>query len=323
MNKIQEMSTFVAVAEAGSFVSAAEVIGLSKAAVSRHVADLEERLGVRLMQRTTRRLSLTDEGQRFLARSKELLASIDEIESELSSHTGSPSGLIRINAPLTFGTMHLAPLWGRFMERNPKVSLDITLGDRMVDLVEEGFDLAIRITNLPSSALVSRTLASTRMVLCASPQYLTTHGVPTQPSELATHRVISYTYWATRDEWHFTGPKGEVSVRIKAGMHTNNGDTCRCAALEHQGIILQPDFLVGDDLRSGSLVELMPEYRATSIGVHVVYASRKHLPLKVRRLIDFLVEAFKTPSWAYDAGPAKPAATPTRSRRAAKPRAKT
>lgn len=305
MNKIQEMSSFVAVAEAGSFVAAAEIIGLSKAAVSRHVANLEERLGVRLMQRTTRRLSLTEDGRRFLARSKELLAAMDELESEVSSRTGSPSGLIRVNAPLTFGTMHLAPLWGRFMARNPKVTLDVTLGDRMVDLVEEGFDLAIRIANLPNSALVSRTLASTRMVLCASPQYLATHGVPTQPLELAAHRVISYSYWGTGDEWHFTGPEGEVVVRIKAGMHTNNGDTCRFAALDHQGIIFQPDFLVGNDLGSGALVELMPEYRAASIGVHAVYPSRKHLPLKVRRLIDFLVEAFQDPSWAGSARPTK------------------
>lgn len=300
MGKIQEMSSFVAVAEAGSFVAAADLTGMSKAAVSRHVAELEERLGVRLMQRTTRRLSLTDEGQRFLARCKELLASIDEAESELSSSTGTPSGLIRVNAPLTFGTMHLAPLWGRFMDRYPKVSLDVTLGDRIVDLVEEGYDLAIRISNLPNSALVSRTLASTRMVLCASPQYLRAHGKPGHPSELAAHRVISFSYWVTRDEWHFIGPEGEEMVRIKAGMHTNNGDTCRFAALDHQGVILQPDFIIGADLRSGALIELMPEYQAISLGIHAVYPSRKHLPLKVRRLIDFLVEAFLAPPWTRD-----------------------
>jgi DNA-binding transcriptional LysR family regulator len=306
MGKIQEMSSFVAVAEAGSFVAAADVTGMSKAAVSRHVAELEERLGVRLMQRTTRRLSMTDEGQRFLARCKELLASIDEAESELSSSTGTPSGLIRVNAPLTFGTMHLAPLWGRFMDRYPKVALDVTLGDRIVDLVEEGYDLAIRISNLPNSALVSRTLASTRMVLCASPEYLRAHGKPGHPSELAAHRVISFSYWVTRDEWHFTGPEGEVIVRIKPGMHTNNGDTCRFAALDHQGIILQPDFIIGSDLRSGALIELMPEYRAISLGIHAVYPSRKHLPLKVRRLIDFLVESFAAPAWtSKPSAPAK------------------
>lgn len=291
------MSTFVAVAEAGSFVAAADLIGVSKAAVSRHVAELEERLGVRLMHRTTRKLSLTDDGQRFLARCKDLLAAIDEAESELSATAGNPSGLIRVNAPVTFGTMHLAPLWGRFMDRYPRVTLDVTLGDRIVDLVEEGYDMAIRISNLPNSALVSRTLASTRMVLCASPRYLRAHGTPTDPSELTAHRTISFSYWVTRDEWHFAGPEGEVIVRIKTGMHTNNGDTCRFAALDHQGIILQPDFLIGEDLRSGALVELMPEYRAVSLGVHAVYPTRKHLSLKVRRLIDFLAEAFQNPVW--------------------------
>jgi len=307
MGKIQEMNSFVAVAEAGSFVAAADLTGISKAAVSRHVAELEERLGVRLMQRTTRRLSLTDEGQRFLARCKELLASIDEAESELSSSTGNPSGLVRVNAPLTFGTMHLAPLWGRFMNRYPKVTLDVTLGDRIVDLVEEGYDLAIRISNLPNSALVSRTLASTRMVLCASPQYLREHGTPVHPSELAAHRVISFSYWMTRDEWHFNGSEGEVIVRVRAGMHTNNGDTCRYAALDHQGIILQPDFMIGGDLRDGTLVELMSDYQAISLGIHAVYPSRKHLPLKVRRLIDFLVEAFHVPTWTHKAStPGKP-----------------
>jgi DNA-binding transcriptional LysR family regulator len=297
MGKIQEMSSFVAVADAGSFVAAAELTGMSKAAVSRHVAELEERLGVRLMQRTTRRLSLTDEGQRFHARCKELLASIDEAESELSSSSGNPSGLVRVNAPLSFGIMHLAPLWGRFMDRHPKVTLDVTLGDRIVDLVEEGYDLAIRISNLPNSVLVSRTLASTRMVLCASPQYSREHGMPVHPSELTSHRVISFSYWVTRDEWHFTGPEGEVIVRINSGMHTNNGDTCRIAALDHQGIILQPDFMIGGDLRAGTLVELMPDYRAISLGIHAVYPSRKHLPLKVRRLVDFLVEAFRSTPW--------------------------
>lgn len=297
MDKLQEMRSFVAVAEAGSFVGAADTLGLSKAALSRHVAELEERLGVRLMQRTTRRLSLTEEGQRFLVRAKELLAAIEEAEAEVSSTSAEPSGLLRVNAGLTFGTRHLASLWGPFLERYPKVALDVTLTDRIVDLVEEGYDLAVRITNLPSSGLVSRTLASTRMVLCASPRYVAEHGAPTQPSELLGHQVIAYSYFATRDEWQFTGPRGDESVRIRPRMHSNNGDTCRAVALEHQGVVLQPDFLVGDDLRRGTLVELMPEFRANSIGIHAVFPSRKHLPLKVRRLVDFLVEAFKVPEW--------------------------
>lgn len=302
MDKVQEMSSFVAVVEAGSFVAAADATGLSKAAVSRHVADLEQRLGVRLLQRTTRRLSLTDEGHTFFARAKELLAAIDEAESDIAARTGEPQGLLRVNAPLTFGVLHLAPLWGRFAAAHPKLTLDVTLGDRIVDLIEEGYDLAVRITNLPSSVLVSRKLASTRVVLCASPGYLERHGTPAHPRELAAHRVISYSYWSTRDEWNFTGPEGPVAVRTTPRLHTNNGDTCRAAALDDQGIILQPDFLVGADLQRGALVELMPAYRSITLGIYAVYPSRKHLPLKVRRMIDFLVEAFRSPPWLQSSG---------------------
>ena len=299
MDKFQEMASFVAVVEAGSFVGAADATGLSKAAVSRHVAELEQRLGARLLHRTTRRLSLTDDGQLFFARAKDMLAAVDEAESEISSRSGEPSGLLRINAPLTFGVLHLAPLWGRFAQRYPKVALDIALSDRVVDLVEEGYDLAVRITNLQSSQLVSRQLASTRMVACASPHYLARRGTPEHPADLAQHDVISYSYWAARDEWTFTAPDAsEVVVRVHARIHANNGDTCRAAALDDQGVILQPDFLIADDLRRGLLVELMPDYRAISIGIHAVYPSRKHLPIKTRRLVDFLVASFAVTPWS-------------------------
>jgi DNA-binding transcriptional LysR family regulator len=297
MSKIQEMSSFVAVVEAGSFVGAGQATGLSKAAVSRHVSELEKRLGVRLLQRTTRRLSLTDDGRLFFERAKELLEAIDDAESELAQRAGEASGVIRVNVPLTFGALHLAPLWGPFTDAHPKVSLDVTLSDRVVDVVEEGYDLAIRITRIPESTLVTRKLASTRMVLCASPQYLERHGVPARPTDLGQHAVISSSYWSTRDEWQFTGPRGAVTVHINARIHTNNGDTCRVAALAHHGIILQPDFIVGEDLRRGRLVELMPEYRSIEVGIYAVYPSRRHLPLKTRRLIDFLAEALRTPAW--------------------------
>ena len=297
MSKIQEMSSFAAVVEAGSFVAAADVTGLSKTAVSRHISNLEQRLGVRLLQRTTRRLSLTDEGRTFFTRVKEVLGAIDEAESELTARSVEPSGLLRVNAPLTFGTMHLAPLWGPFIDANPKVSLEITLSDRTVDLVEEGYDLAVRIATSPGWNIVSRKLASTRVVLCASPRYLKKHGTPKHPRDLADHALISYVYWSGGDEWTFSGPQGAVSVKVRSRIHANNGDTCRTAALAHQGIILQPDFLVGEDLRAGTLVELLPQFRSVELGVHAVYPTRKHLPLKLRRLIDFLAAAFRSPAW--------------------------
>ena len=297
MDKLRDMASFVAVVDAGSFVGAADASGLSKAAISRHVSELEHRLGVRLLHRTTRRLSLTAEGQAFHARCKELLTSVDEAESEITSQRSAPSGLLRVNAPLTFGVLHLAPMWGRFADLYPKVSLDVTLGDRIVDLIDEGYDLAVRITSMPGPMLVNRKLASTRMVLCASPEYLHKHGTPTHPQDLVKHRAVAYTYWSTRDEWQFTGPDGPVSVTVSGCIHTNNGDTCRLAALEHQGVILQPTFLVGEDLLRGTLVELMPRFRAVELGIHAVYPTRKFLPLKVRRLIDFLAAEFREPPW--------------------------
>lgn len=298
MLDLQQVTTFLAVVRAGSFVSAADATGLSKAAVSRHVADLEQQLGVRLLHRTTRRLSLSEDGQRFHDRAIELVAALAELEAETASSVGEATGLLRINAPLTFGNLHLAPLWPRFIAAHPSVSLDVTLNDRVVDLVEEGYDVAIRITNRLDPQLVSRRLASTRIVLCASPGYLATHGTPTHPSDLAGHQILAYSYWAAGDDWRFTGPDGEVSVKVAPRIHTNSGDTCRAAALEGQGIVLQPDFLVGPDLKQSELVELMPEYRSIELGVFAVYATRKHLPMKTRRLIDFLVEAFRVPIWA-------------------------
>ncbi len=297
MNPFLEMQTFCAVAEAGSFVRAAAALDFSKAAVSRYVGGLESRLGVRLLNRTTRRLSLTDEGEIFYARSKDLLAGLEEAESELHLRSGAARGVLRVNAPVTFGILHLAPLWGAFRERHPQVRIDLTLSDRVVDLVEEGYDVAIRIAALADSTLVSKRLASTRIVLCASPRYLEASGVPKHPSELATHSVIAYRYWSTGDEWQFDGPQGRVSVRTKPIMHSNSGDTCRAMALQHHGVVLQPTFLVGQDLADGRLVELMPEYHALELGIYAIYPTRKHVSPKVRALVTFLVERFAGVHW--------------------------
>jgi len=298
MDKFQEMRAFVAVVDAGSFVRAADTLALSKAAVSRFVNELEARLGVRLMHRTTRKLSLTEEGEVFHARCQALLADIAEAEAEITSRSGQATGLVKVNAPVTFGILHLAALWGQYKARHPKVTLDVTLSDRVVDLVEEGYDLAVRIARLPSSTLISRKLSSTRMVLCASPQYLQRAGTPLQPSELAGHAVLAYSYWSGRDEWQFDGPGGPVSVRTEPWIRTNSGDTCRAGALQHQGVVMQPSFLVGADLAAGTLVELMPQYRGIELGIYAVYPTRKHVSPKVRLLIDFLVESFRQPRWA-------------------------
>lgn len=298
MNLLQCMKTFTAVVEAGSFIGAMDAVELSKAGVSRQVNELEEHLGTRLLQRTTRRLSLTSDGQTYYQRCKELLLAVEEAEAEVGSSTGQAHGRMRIGAPQTFGVLHLAALWGRFAAENPRVSLDIVLSDSVLDIVEERYDLVVRIAQLPDSSLVSRSLARTRMVLCASPVYLAQRGTPSHPEDLMRHDVVSYSNWSEGDAWSFKGPKGDVTVRTISRIHANNGDTCRAAALAHQGIIMQPDFLIYEDLRRGALVEVMPEFHGIELGIFAVYPTRKQLPLKVRRLVDFLVAALKTPPWA-------------------------
>jgi len=298
MDRFQEMRALAAVVEAGSFVGGADALQLSKAAISRQVADLESRLGVRMLHRTTRRLSLTAEGEVFYARCRELLASLDEAEAEATAKRGEAVGELKVSAPVTFGLLHLAPLWGDFLAKHPAVSLELTLSDRMVDLVDEGFDLAVRIARMPSSSLVSRRLTGTRLVLCATPKYLKKHGRPAHPADLAKHEVLAYNLLATGDLWTFEGPEGAATVKVRPRMHTNSGDTCRAVALRHQGMILQPTFLICEDLRSGALVEVLPEWKSLDLGIYAVYPTRKHLLPKTRLLIDFLVAAFARNDWS-------------------------
>jgi DNA-binding transcriptional LysR family regulator len=255
------------------------------------VADLEARLGVRLLHRTTRRLSLTPEGAAFHARSKALLADLDAAEAEVTHRADRAIGVLKINAPVSYGLRTLATLWGDFMAQHPQVQLDVTLSDRFVDLVDEGFDLAVRIGRLGDSSLVSRRLGSTRLVLCASPDYLQRHSEPRHPQELAHHATIGYSLLADGDIWHFDGPQGPEAVKITPRMWSNSGDTCCAAARGGVGVILKPQFLVADDLASGALVELLPQWRAPELGIHAVYPSRRHLAPKVRLLVDFLVDA--------------------------------
>ena len=297
MDKYQEMRVFAAVVDSGSFVAAADALGMSKAAVSRYVSELEQRLDVRLMHRTTRRLSLTQEGEVFLARCREILAGIEESEAEISTRKGTASGLLKVSVPVSFGIRHLAPLWGEFLAKHPRVSLDVQLADRVVDLVEEGVDLAVRIARLPDSSLVSRRLAATRLVLCASPQYLKRRGVPRHPSDLAGHDIVGYSLLAMGDQWHFTGPEGPVQVKVRPRLWTNNGDTCVGAALHGAGIQLQPTFLVAQALASKRLVEVLPRYRSIELGIYAVYPSRTFVLPKVRALLDFLSARLADAPW--------------------------
>jgi DNA-binding transcriptional LysR family regulator len=299
VDKYQEMRVFTGVVDAGSFVAAADALAMSKAAVSRYVSELEQRLGVRLLHRTTRRLSLTQEGEVFLARCRDILASIEASEAELSSRTDSATGMLKLSVPVSFGVQHLAPLWSGFLEAHPRVSLDVQLADRVIDLVDEGIDLAVRIARMPDSSLVSRKLASTRLVLCASPAYLKRRGTPKHPSELAEHGVLGYSLLSAGDQWPFVGPEGPLTVKVQPRIWTNNGDTCVAAALRGTGIQLQPTFLVARELASGELVEVLPQYRSIELGIYAVYPTRKFLLPKVRALVEYLSVKLAEADWIH------------------------
>jgi DNA-binding transcriptional LysR family regulator len=301
MDALRQLEAFVAVVRAGSYVKAAERQETSKAVLSRQVLELETRLGTRLLNRTTRRLSLTETGAAYFERCVQILDDLREADAAAGATTATARGRLRINAPLTFGNLHLAPLWGEFLKLHPAVELDITLTDRVVDLVEEGFDLAVRIAptgRLPSSSLVARTIADDRIVLCASPGYLRGAPALTHPADLAAHAVMAYAWWSGGDSWQFSGADGATAdVTVRPRLRTNSGDTCRAAALADQGVIYQPAFLVGPDLRAGRLVELLSDWRGPTLDIHAVYPSRTHLSGKVRAMVDFLAQAFVQPGW--------------------------
>ena len=292
MDQFKEIESFVAVAQLGSFVKAADRLGISKAMVSRHVSELEARLGVRLMQRSTRRVSLSDAGAEYLQRCVQILGELHDANAAVSATAVQAQGLLKVTAPLTFGIRHMAPLWGEFLRIHPRVELEVNLNDRVVDLIEEGYDLAVRIGQLASSSLIARRISGTRLVLCASPRYLQQAAPIHALDDLGDHDVIAYTYLATGEQWSFTGPQGARSITVHPRLRSNSGDTCRAAALADQGIVFQPSFLVGEDLKAGRLVEILPQYAGPELDISVVYPSRHHLSHKVRAMVEFLSAAF-------------------------------
>jgi DNA-binding transcriptional LysR family regulator len=299
MDRLRAFEVFVTVVSRGGFARAADALDTSPANVTRYVNELEAHLGTRLLNRTSRKLSLTEGGETLYARCKSILDDVAEAEGLVSSASMEPRGRLRINAPVSFGIRHLAPLWPEFMRKYPGVELDVALIDRVVDIVDEGYDLAIRISRAGSTDHAARKLATSRNILCASPAYLARSGHPATPAGLIDHRCIGYTYAATGDEWQLIDAESKPHpVRVNCHMHTNNGDTARAAALAGQGVIWQPTFLVGNDLHAGTLVRVLPEYHLPEIDVLALYPSRRHLSAKTRAVIDFLVDAFGgVPPW--------------------------
>jgi DNA-binding transcriptional LysR family regulator len=299
MDRLRAYEVFVTVVSRGSFTRAADMLETSPANVTRYVNELEAHLGTRLLNRTSRKLSLTEGGETLYARCKSILDDVAETEGLVSSASVEPRGRLRINAPVSFGILHLAPLWPEFMRKYPGVELDVSLIDRVVDIVEEGYDLAIRISRAGSTSHAARKLATSRNILCASPAYLARYGYPAAPADLVEHRCIGYSYAATGNEWQLIDSERKAhTVKVNYHMHTNNGDTARAAALAGQGVIWQPTFLVGNDLRAGKLIQLLPDYRLPDIDVLALYPSRRHLSAKIRAMVDFLVDAFGgVPPW--------------------------
>lgn len=298
MDRLRALEVFVEVVRKESFARAAETLDTSPANVTRYISDLETHLQTRLLNRSSRRMSLTPSGAALFERARGILDEVAETEAIVSSAALQPRGVLRINAPLSFGVRHLAPLWPRFMERYPDVQLDISLIDRVVDIVEEGYDMAVRISRAGSASHVARKLAVCRIVLCASPAYLARRGAPALPADLLHHDCIGYSYHST-EEWPLETAAGQVhAVRPPFILRTNNGDTALAVALGGQGIIAQPTFIVGDDLRAGRLVPVLPGYHLPDIDIQAIYPSRRHLSARVRVMVDFLAEAFGgVPAW--------------------------
>lgn len=294
MDKLTSMAVFNEVVESESFSGAARELGLSRSAVSRHVSRLEEDLHVRLLNRTTRRLSVTEAGAAFYDHCRRVVAEAEAAEQAVTHLQSEPRGVIKLNAPMDFGRLHVAPILPQFLERHPEVAVDMTLNDRFVDLIEEGFDVAIRITRLPDSSLVARKIGDMGGVLCATPEYFARRGIPKTPDDLARHNCLIYTYMPTQNEWTFAGPEGQtIKVRVNGNFRTNNGAALREAVLGGLGIGLLPDFIVGEDLREGRLQPALQNYGGLDGGgVYAVYPHRRHLSPKVRAFVDFLVLRF-------------------------------
>lgn len=299
MDALADVAVFVRVVERGSFTLAASELELSRAAVSKYVSRLEERLGARLLHRTTRRLSLTEAGAALFEASRGALERIEEAEAAVAQLQSEPRGRLKVSAPMSFGILHLGPALAQFAREHPRVTLDVRLDDRFVNLVEEGVDVAVRIGALGDSSLVARRLAATTMVACASPAYLAERGEPEAPEDLVAHECLLYAYLATANVWRFTAPDGrEVSVAVGGSLRINNGIALAEAAVAGRGILLSPSFYVAPMLRDGRLRRVLARYGVPPLGIHAVYPQRSQVPPKVRAFVDFLAKRFgRRPPW--------------------------
>jgi len=311
LDRLTGLEVFVKIAASGSLSSAARAMGMSQTMVTKHIAALETRLGVKLFHRTTRRLSITEAGRNYLESSARILAEIEAADAAVAADRIEPRGLLRLNAPVSFGTRQIALLLAEFAELHPRVTVELGLNDRMVDLAEEGWDLAIRIGHLSNSSLIARRIAPCRIVICAAPSYLKARGRPLTVSSLSDHNCLGYTLSQRHpvDRWVF-GARADVSVQVSGNLRAKSGDALRAAAIAGQGIIHQPTFIVADDIRAGTLVALTLDQPAVELaGIYAIFLPDRHPAAKVRAFVDFIATRF-TPEPPWDCGIAPPATSP-------------
>jgi len=303
MDVFNGIRAFVATVDAGSFSQAARDLHLSKAALSKQVAALEDHLRVRLLHRTTRRLNLTHEGHVYLERVRQILTDLKESEAAISPNVGMPRGLLRVSTPYTFGTLHLTRALSAFMDRYPHIDLDIESTDRLVNLVEERIDIAVRISRMTDSTLIARKLTPAPTTLCATPAYWAEYGVPKHPRDLSrtagSHTGLMYSYLSTPGEWRFQENGKPLSVKVAGNLSTNNDMIIRCAALNGQGIFHGPAFIVSNDIREGRLLSALDSFQEAPLDVYAAYPSRRNVSPMVRAFVDFLVEWFRHPPNAF------------------------
>ena len=292
MDRLTSLAVFARVVETGGFSAAARRLNMSTTMVSNHVQALEDRLGTRLLNRTTRKVNLTEVGRTYYERSRRILADIEEADRLAGALQATPSGQLRLYASITL-IRFLSPVMEEFLSSHPLVTIDLTVGENMVDMVEDGYDLIVRVRTPPASSLIVRTLAPWRHIVCCSPAYLVDHPVPRRPQDLAGHNCLQIPFYAFGDEWRFEGPDGKVeSVHIRGNFVTTSAEALRLLAVAGSGIVLAPAFLVADDLATGALVPLLPGYRTFEFAINAIYPSRHHLSVKVRLFIDLLAERF-------------------------------
>ena len=297
MDRIEAMRAFVMVVDEGTFTRAADRLDTSPQLVSKYVSQLEKHLGVRLLNRTTRKIHLTEAGRHYYRSAQQVLSDIDDMENQLSDVQTEAQGLLRISAPVSFSIHHMAPLLSEFQRAHPAVGIDLQLNDRKVDIVEEGFDIALRIGRLKSSSLIAKRLAPVRLVLCASPAYLEQYGIPRKPEDLRGHQYLRYSYMNLDPGHSLQKWLQDNGLENTRGMISNNGDLLVEAAIAGTGIILQPTFIAGNAIREGKLSVVLPEHEPEPMALYAVYAHRQLLASKIRSFIDFIDGFFGDPPY--------------------------